>query len=124
MSMAVNLQAGAGRAGGEVFEREAVCPPSRVRSWPARPGRSRAWSSSLDCGSNPYQAIDRAVGRAGLDLVGVDPLAGHQLVGLAVAVDVGPEQACGPRRSTCRSACLVQVRSPPELLACWSQKRP
>ena len=37
-----HLQPGAGRAGREVLEGQAVAAPSRVRSWPARPGRSRA----------------------------------------------------------------------------------
>ena len=86
-----HLQAGAGRAGREVLEGQAVGPLRRCIL-----GRLALEDHVLDpvLGARVKRipGDERAVGRARLDLVGVDPLAGHQLVGLAVAVDVGPQE--------------------------------
>ena len=56
------------------------------------PWKITCLTQPFDCGIEVVPGDQRAVGRARLDLMGVDPLAADELVGLAVAVDVGPEQ--------------------------------
>ena len=67
-------------------------PPFAGAFFAGSPWKMTCLTQLLDCGFEVVPGDDRAVGRARLDLVGIDPLAGDELVGLAVAVEVGPEQ--------------------------------
>ena len=122
MSMAVICRPVPAVPGGKSF-RARRSPPFAGAFLAGSPWKMTCLTQLLDCGSKSYQAIDRAVGRARLDLVGVDALAGHQLVGLAVAVDVGPHERMD------RGDRLVDRLLGPGPLAAgalglWSQNRP
>ena len=110
-----HLQAGAGGTGREVFQRQAIAALCRSIL-----GGFALEDDMLDPAlGGRVEGIpgdQRAVGRAGLDLVGIDAFAGHQLLGLAVAIDIGPHEAHEPTPSELSIVSLVQVRSPPEPL--------
>src|SRR5262245_38015430 len=84
-----HLQPGAGGAGGEVLEGQTLL--SFCRGVPG--GLSLEDDLAGPCIGVlvvPVPGDHRGVGGAGLDFMGIDPLAGDQLILLAVAVQVGP----------------------------------